>query len=158
MEIFHYIQLSEYFKLAFPTALNSLFMKVHFHQQNVIAFILLFAIVSSLTNCKYYKPVAAVAYNDSTKHSTLRQLNEKDKYFILRKGGNSYALSDVMLDDTKMVLTAKPDVIPPEHLAYITHKKKRYGYNKNRDDVLREVHIYTADTSRVDTSIAHTFP
>jgi hypothetical protein len=114
--------------------------------------------VNSLTGCKYYKPVAATAYNDQTKHSSLRELNDEGKYFILRKGTYSYSLNNVVLDDTKMTLTAKADTIPADHKVYIKHKKKKYSYNKSNNAVLREVHIYTADTSRVDTSLAYTFP
>src|SRR6478735_9018919 len=128
------------------------------HQQKVIAFILIIAIVNSLTGCKYYKPVAAAAYNDQSKDSSLRELNEEGKYFILRKGAYSYSLNNVVLDDTKMTLTAKADTIPAYHKFYIKSKKKKYSYNKSNIEVLREVHIYTVDTSHVNTSLVYTFP
>ncbi|HEX6845706.1 MAG TPA: hypothetical protein VF144_01950 [Chitinophagaceae bacterium] len=136
-------------------------MKLNHHQKKVAAFALLFITINYFFGCTYYKPIAAEAYNDQTKQTSLRELNAQGKYFILRQGGYSYALTNVVLDETRMTLSAKPDQIPPEHSVYTSHKEKdKYKYLKSKGEgvVLTEVHIYTSDTSRVDTSLAYTFP
>ena len=124
------------------------------------AFILLIASINYFLGCKYYKPIAVDAYNNETKGSSLKELNTKGKYFILRKGENAYALSNVSVDDAKMTLTAKPETVPPEHEVYISTKKNRYQYSKGRGEgiVMTEVHIFQSDTSSVDTTSLYTFP
>ena len=134
-------------------------MKLNPGQRTVIAFIIIITAASSLPGCRYYKPVVvSPAYNDSTRNSALKELNKEGKYFILRKGKYNYSLNNVVLDDTKMTLTAEVDTIPFDHKLYIQHKKRQYSYAKNNSGVLREVHIYTFDTTRVDTALAYTFP
>jgi len=137
-------------------------MTISHHQKQITAFIFLIASIPYFIGCKYYKPIAASAYNDQTKQSSLRELNTQGKYFILRKGKHSYALTNVVLDETKLTLTAKPDPVPLEHEVYVTNKKKgQYVYykKKGQDVVLSEVHIFTADTSRVaDTTSPYTLP
>lgn len=136
-------------------------MKLGHHQREVTAFILLIITVNYFLGCRHYRPIAAEAYNDKTKESSLRELNSQGKYFILRKGEHNYALTNVMLDETKMTLTAKPGQLAPEHSVYVLHKANTpYKYSKSTGEgaVLTEVHIYTADTSRVDTSLVYTFP
>ena len=122
------------------------------------AFLLLIASINYFVGCKYYRPISVDAYNNETKSSSLKQLNTEGKYLILRKGENIYALTNVTLDDTKMTLTAKPDPVPKVHQVYVSAKKNHYSYAKSEVVVLTEVHIYTADTSRVDTSSLYTFP
>jgi len=124
------------------------------------AFFLLISSINYFFGCKYYKPIAVDAYNNETKGSSLKELNTKGKYFILRKGGYAYALSNVSIDDTKMTLTAKPETVPPEHEVYVSAKKNRYPYSKGKGEgiVMTEVHIYQSDTSGVDTTSLYTFP
>ncbi len=136
-------------------------MKLSHHQKKVTAFALLIITINYFLGCTYYKPIIADTYNDQTKQSSLKELNAKGKYFILRKGKNSYNLTNVMLDDTKMTLSAKSEQIPSVHSVYVSHKEKTpYKYQKSKGEgvVLTEVHIYTADTSPVDTSLVYTFP
>jgi len=136
-------------------------MTVGHHQKKIAAFFLLVLSVNYFIGCKYYKPVMAEAYNDASKDSSLKQLNAQGRYFILRKGTHSYALSNVVLDDTKMSLSAKPDSIPPVHQVYLLNtNKKKYIYSKSKGEraVLQEVHIYTADTSQVNMDSVYTFP
>ena len=128
-------------------------------QRKITAFIFLIASINYLTGCKYYKPVATDTYNNETKESSLKELNAKGKYFILRKGEHSYALSNIVLDDAKMTLTGTAGTVPPNHMAYASNPKKgHYAYSKSESVVLTEVHIYTSDTTEVDTSAIYTFP
>jgi len=136
-------------------------MTLNYHQKKVTAFALLIITINYFLGCTYYRPIIADTYNDQTKQSSLKELNAKGKYFILRKGENSYSLTNVVLDDAKMILTAKPYQIPPEHSVYVSHEAKTpYTYQKSKGEgaVLTEVHIYIADTSQVDTSLVYTFP
>ena len=136
-------------------------MSFSHHQKKIAAFFFVLLSVYYLTGCKYYKPVMAEAYNDESKKTTLKKLNSEGKYFILRKGTHSYALTNMVLDDTRMTLTARPDSIPPVHEVYVSNtNKKKYIYAKSKGEslVLQEVHIYTADTSQVNMDSLYTFP
>jgi hypothetical protein len=77
-------------------------------------------------------------------------LNEQARYFILRKGHHSYALTNIAIDQTNMTLTANVGEVPPEHSLYLNKgKSTKYTYSKakKQDVVLTEVHIFTGDTS-----------
>src|SRR5215204_3602628 len=107
-------------------------MQLNHHQKRIAAFALLIVTINYFLACSYYKPINVNANNDQTKQSSLKQLNEKGKYFILRKGKNSYALNNIVLDEAKMTLSAKPDQIPMEHSVYVLHKEKSaYRYDKS---------------------------
>ena len=111
-------------------------MKLNLLQKKVVAFILLIACVNLFMGChRYFKPVRLNAPNPENKQTTLKKLNDEKKYFILRKGTYSYALSDVILDQTKMTLTAVVGEVPPEHQLYLEQRKK-YKYSKQRKRML----------------------
>src|SRR5262245_53967667 len=130
-------------------------MKLYHHQRSIAAFILFIYSITFITGCTYYKPVVVNTPTEETKKTSIKELNTQGKYFILRKGNYSYALSNITLDDTKLTLTAKPEHIPLPHRVYVEHKKKTsYKYTKSSGEkvVLTEVHLYTGDTSWTDTS------
>src|SRR4051812_16682087 len=121
-------------------------MKLNYRQKRITALGLLIIAVNYFLGCTYYKPINVNANSAQTKQSTLKDLNAKGKYFILRKGNTSYSMTNVVLDETKMTLSAKPDQIAIEQTAYVLHKERSaYTYNKSKGEavVLTEVHIYT---------------
>ena len=136
-------------------------MKLSLLQKKVVAFILLISCINLFMGChRYFRPVIMNTATVENKQTTLKKLSNENRYFILRKGFYSYALSNVVFDQTKMTLTANAGKIPPEHQLYLKHKKNpSYKYSKARKEnvVLQEVHLFTGDTSRVDNSIPYTF-
>ncbi|HSB91992.1 MAG TPA: hypothetical protein VLC28_02690 [Flavitalea sp.] len=128
-------------------------------QKKVAACLFLLVPIMYFESCKFYKPITKEAYNDQSKDSSLSALNAQGRYFILRKGYYSYSLTDLVLDANKMTLTAKPGEIPRQHSVYVLHKEnKPYKYSKSKGEavVLSEAHIYTVDTSQIDTSSVYT--
>ncbi|MEJ7741037.1 MAG: hypothetical protein WKF97_26765 [Chitinophagaceae bacterium] len=92
------------------------------------------------------------------KQTTLKKLDDENRYFILRKGSNSYSLKNIILNQDKMTMTANLFQVPPEHQVYLkANRKSKYHYSKSRGQhaVLKEVHLYTGDTSRVDISVPY---
>lgn len=147
--------------IVFSTCQNHQLMNLNHHQKKFSAIALVIISISYFLGCSYYKPIIVETYNNEKKHSSIRELNTQGKYFILRKGRHSYVLTNILLDEAKMTLSANPDEIPPEHLVHVSHKtSKPYIYSKSKGEgvVLTEVHIYSADTSQVDTSSIYTFP
>src|SRR5436190_3389569 len=135
-------------------------MKLSFFQKKAVAFILLIASINYFMGChRYFRPIVIHTTSVENKQAKLKELSGEDKYFILRKGSNSYALSNIILDQTKMTLTANVGEVPPEHGVYLKKgKKPRYIYSKSKkqDVVLKEVHLFTGDTTRVDQSMTYT--
>jgi hypothetical protein len=137
-------------------------MKLTLFQKKVVAFILLISCINLFMGChRYFRPVVVNTATAETKQTTLKKLSDEHRYFILRRGIYSYALSNVILDQSKMTLTANVGGIPAEHQLYLNREKKSayaYSKGKNEDVVLNEVHIFTGDISPVDNeSVPYTF-
>src|SRR5438045_3295282 len=133
-------------------------MRLSFLQKRVVAFILLISCINLFMGChRYFRPVAVNATTIDTKQTTIKKLSDENRYFILRKGKNSYALTNMMLDQSKMTLTANISEVPAEHRLYLKNASYKYIKAKKEDVVLTEVHLYSGDTSPLDISMPYTF-
>ncbi len=124
-------------------------------QKKISAFILLIACINLFMGChRYYMPVKINTPTVQQKQTSLQRLTDENKYFILRKGTQSFALSNILLDQAKMTLAADLSAVPPEHQVYVQNKKASYKYSKAKKQqaVLSEVHLFISDTAQVDTS------
>ncbi len=136
-------------------------MRLTLRQKKILTWILLIAYVNLLAGChRYYRAVPVDAEGVEKKEASLKKLNEEKKYFILRQGSQGYALSNVVLDQTNMTLTAEPGPLPPEHKLYLNDPgRNKFIYNRKQKQevVLREVHIFTRDTSGIVAGQTDTF-
>ncbi len=135
-------------------------MKLSHSQKKVSACILLISCINLFLGChRFYKPVVINAPTVETKHTTLKRLSTEDKYFILRQGYNSYSLNNLVLDETNMSLTATIGKIEPAHQLYVDKDDNtRYIFKKRKgqDAVLKEVHLFTSDTTDINYSTSYT--
>jgi hypothetical protein len=135
-------------------------MKLSQLQKKVLAFTLLISCINLFLGChRFYKPVVINAPTAESRHATIKKLSTEGKYFILRQGYNSYALDDLVLDETKMTLTATIDKLSPRHQLYADnddHARYLFKKRKGQDVVLKEVHLYTSDTTDIKYSTSYT--
>ena len=146
----------------FYFGLKSNYMILSPSAKKIFAFILLIACFNLFIGCfnRFYIPVRTTSNTIEAKESTLKKLEQEDRYFILRKGAYSYAMSNVMLDETKMELTADLGSVPAIHRLYIQSKPANFRYSKGKKQqvVLKEVHLYSNDNTSIDTSKQFTLP
>ena len=125
-------------------------MKPNSLKRKIVAYILLFSCVNLFVGCnRFYRPVVVNIPSLNNKQASLKQLTDEDRYFILRKGDRSYSLNNIVYNQPEMTLTADVDQVSPDHNLYIqAQKKNRYTYvkSKQQDVVLKEVHLFVADT------------
>ena len=128
--------------------------------KKIFAFVLIIACFNLFLGCRrYYMPVKLNSPTVEKKENSLKLLSQEDRYFILRKGSQSYTMSNLLLDKTNMTLTADLSRVPPDHRLYIQAKNSRYQFyskKKKQESVLKEVHLYTNDTASLDTSTRYT--
>jgi hypothetical protein len=85
--------------------------------------------------------------------------NSQQKYFILRKGVNSYAIRDIIVDQQAMTLSGHLSPVPAEHQLYLNAEKSKMRYKDNEGgNILNEIHIYVQDKSVIDTQGQFTLP
>lgn len=134
-------------------------MKLNLFQKKVFAFIMLVSCINLFIGChRYYRPVIINTPTVEKKQATVRSLSSEDRYFILRKGNNSYSLNNILLDESKMTLTANISSLPRQHQLY-TYKRPnlRFSIAKNQQVVLKEVHLFVGDTAAIaDTTQRYT--
>ncbi len=96
---------------------------------------------------RYYKPVPA---DTSTPQATENFIVKtyQDKVLILRHGKRNYRIERFTIDHEKMAMQATLKPIDPSFSPYIVAKGRKYGYTDRK--VLREMHIFIADTVAVD--------
>ena len=134
-------------------------MKFTLLQQKLLAGLLLIAYVNLLFGCqRYYRAIPVNAATTEKKEEELKKLNNEKKFFILRQGSRGYALSDVVLNQETMALTANLGQLSPQHQLYIPKKgKTKFTYSRAEDEevVLQEVHIFTRDTATLALWLPH---
>lgn len=136
-------------------------MQAHPLVRKIVAYILLFSCVNFFLGCqRFYRPVKVDAPSVHNKHSSLKQLADQNRYFILRKGNESYSLNNIALDQKQMTLSSNVDDVSADHQLYIRERTKSYNYSKSKyeDVVLNEVHLFISDTVKIDTSHTYTLP
>ncbi len=85
--------------------------------------------------------------------------NSVQKYFILRKGENSYSLHDIIVDQQAMTLRGRLGTVPPAHRLYLEAKRNSLIYKEDEGGaVLNEVHIYIQENVSIDTAAIVTLP
>ena len=129
--------------------------------KKIVASILIVACFNLFIGChRYYIPVRLNSSTIETKENSLKKLKEENRYFILRKGLQSYSMSNLVLDETNMELTADLSSVPPIHRLYIQSKRANFKYSKGRKQevALKEVHLFTNDATSIDTLKRYTLP
>lgn len=127
-------------------------------QKKISASLLLVACMNLFMGCnRFYKPVNVGGRSGQNSQTVIKDLNQAGKYFILRKGTESYSLSHIVIDPDKLALTANLGVVPEDHRLYIDHPNEfRYRKSRIEEVVLREVHLYVNDTAKLDSSKPYT--
>ena len=108
-----------------------------------------------LISCSnYYK---AVTTTGNPPASVIDKLQSQHKYFILRNGSLSYAISDISFTDNQSKLQCTLAPLPDDHSLYVTNGTKgKLIYQKASAEtpetiVLSVVHLYiSADTTIVN--------
>ena len=111
-----------------------------------------FFIMVVLSCChNYYKATKANTTGISQTSTSINQLKQQSRFFILRSGSKAYYMKTLSLSDDQRTLNAILDTLPPNHKLYLTYGRKgKMLYKKNGLDegVLTEVHIFISkDTS-----------
>ena len=110
----------------------------------IVSIITLFAFLNCLTGCSFY--FKAVTEKDFSSNR-VTQLDDDGKYFILHSKDNAWHFYDLQINgDT---INGKLDAMLYYHAKYLTPKSKgvkRY-IKKEEPEVIKEVHIYTSDTT-----------
>ena len=113
----------------------------------IVSIITLFAFLNCLTGCSFY--FKAVTEKDFSSNR-ITQLDNDGKYFILHSNDNAWHFYDLQIK--KDTITGKLDAMLSYHVKYLTPKSKgvkRY-IKYEEPDVIKEVHIYTSDTTFKD--------
>ncbi len=123
---------------------------------------LIFMLLFGMSCSHFYTPIKA---NTATLENTRIAVTSKapNKYFILRQGGNSYAIKNITVDNIAMALTGTLSQVAESHLQYVNAIGRKYKYKKSGKsgkeiDVLNEVHIYSKSTAAIDTTKAFSLP
>jgi hypothetical protein len=108
-------------------------------------------IFSSCSN--YYK---AITSSNASPASGIGELQSKNKYFILRNGTSSFAISNIAVAADQKTMQCTLQNLPDEHRLHLTNGErgkmiyKKSGPDENEKVVLQEVHIYiVADPAAV---------
>src|SRR5688572_33294714 len=100
-------------------------------QTKVVAVILLVSCMNLFIGCnRFYRPVVINTPSVESKTSTLKRLSEEDRYIILRRGAYSYSLTNVILDQQNLTLTANVGTVPRNHQVYLTAIQPKYTYSR----------------------------
>ncbi len=106
----------------------------------IIAMIVLLCISSS---CSFYRVVP----QDQFTSQSVMQYEDAGRYLILHRSDEAWHMSDIQLNNDSMLV--KLDFNLGYHSNYLNPKMK--GLNefkkKKEPDVIREVHLYTSDSS-----------
>ena len=104
-----------------------------------------FFITVTLSYChNFYKATKANTTSISQTSSSITELKQQKRYFILRSGNRSYFMQALSLSDDKRTLNTTLDTLSPYHQLYLTHGRKgKMMYKKGTDEpVLTEVHLF----------------
>lgn len=121
-----------------------------------------FLILFGISCSNFYRPLKV---NTATLKETRNVITstQRNKYFILRQGANSYTINDITVNNIAMTLSGTLSAVPESHLQYVNAKREKYKYKKagkpdSEIDVLNEVHIYAKNTVIIDTTKAFSLP
>lgn len=111
-------------------------------------------IIIVLTSCNnYYKAIVA---SDPAKAGNIENLKMQKKYFILRSGGQAFAMNNISVSADQKTIQCTLDSLPIEHMLYSTKgakNKMKYKDIKSSDEnesgVLNEVHLYVNPNANI---------
>lgn len=134
-------------------------MRLTTFQKKFFAFIMLVSCVNLFMGCnRYFKPVILNTPTPETKQVSLKKLSTENKFFIIRKKDQSYAMKNIVLDESNMAINASLTEIPNGHHLYADAIEEKYKIPKKgkpEDALLQEVHLFVSDTTPLD--ITHPF-
>lgn len=106
-------------------------------------------IIICFSSCSTYYKATTVPQPAET--GSMNDLKNKNKFFILRNGSESFAMSNISISTDQKTLECNLAVLPYEHRVYVNNSNKnKMIYSKSGNDnedgsmVLNEVHIYVA--------------
>ena len=111
-------------------------------------------IVLALSSCnQYYK--ATLANIGESSISTIENLKNAGRYFILRNVTQAFAMSNMVVNKGERTVQCTLDSLPPEHQLHLDKGirgkmiyEKMEGYDT---PVLNEVHLYTTGNNTVQS-------
>lgn len=103
----------------------------------------------------YYIPVTADTSTPQAAGNIVTS-NVSQKLLILRQGADSYGLKNPVVDTAALTLNATLVVLDSSLFQYINAKPREYSYRNSV--VLKEVHIFSKDSSKADLTNAFTLP
>ena len=131
-------------------------------QKKFFAVIMLVCCANLFMRCnRYFKPVALNTPTVQTKQASLKQLTSENKFFVIRNQAHSYAMKNIVLDETNLAIIASLENIPKKHLLYIDAIDDKFKIPKKgapEVELLQEVHLFVSDTIKLDTMHSFTLP
>jgi hypothetical protein len=125
-------------------------------QKRFVASVMLVLCVNFFMGCnRYFKPVVVNTPTAETKQASLKKLSTENKYFIVRNKDHSYAMKNLVWDESNMALNASLNEIPKEHLLYTEAVDDKYKVPKKgrpEDALLQEVHLFVSDSTALNIS------
>ncbi len=106
------------------------------------------AFILCLAAChNYYMVRKAKSANINESAASVDSLQQLNRAFILRNGGNAFLIRNASLNEDKTILRCKLEPLPFEHQLHLTYGHKgKYQYKKGSaqaDGLLSEVHFFT---------------
>ncbi len=117
--------------------------------------VLLFGFVSCH---RYFMPVTENTGSPSGSGQFI-STNSPQKYFILHKGESSYALKQIVVDQTALTLSGRLSAVDPSHQLYVNTERNNFKYKDNEiGAILNEVHIYVQENVSIDSTRTWVLP
>jgi len=112
--------------------------------KNIWAVLLLFVVCGACHS--YYKATPVRTGSNAQSSGSIDSLQKKNRYFILRSGGEAWYMKNIMLSEDQKTLSCVLDTVSFNHkLHFVLGRKRKMQYQKNkREDlgVLNEVHLF----------------
>ncbi|MES2649202.1 MAG: hypothetical protein V4717_20155 [Bacteroidota bacterium] len=124
-------------------------------QQKTVALIMLVSSVNFFMGCnRYFKPVVLNTPTAETTQASLKKLSNQNKFFILRTKDYSYAMRNIVFDETSMTMKGIISELPVEHFLYVDAIGNKYKIPKRGNaeySLLEEVHLFVTNSTQIDT-------
>jgi hypothetical protein len=120
-------------------------MKISFPA--AVTLIILHVTLSSCT--KYY---LVHTQSPATPQETARiadSLHRQEKYFVMHVNGKAYAITELAVDTSTLIISGSLTTVPEEHSLYLDPHQNIFGsrrtYHSYEAGILNEVHLYSGD-------------
>ena len=118
-------------------------------KRHFLLIILSLTIIAFASCSRYYKAIKSTASSE-----TVDNLQNQNRYFILRSGSEAYYMTKIAFSDDRQTLQCELDILPQIHTLYLSHGgngKMRYIASQHDDVVLSEVHVFMKSSDSIHT-------